>query len=207
MTAPLRASCVEDEARDTALAALDGSSDGYSAAARAAIAVADRLLAELSADAEVATALDSAACAKGCGWCCHQVVGITVAEESLLADAVAALPGPVRTRLACRTREAHERLSSIPVEQWQAHRIPCPLLEEGACLLHDSRPLPCRAVLSSDANVCRDWLQGGNVRIPLIALPRRIYSLAQSGLAQALAAQGIPPGPVSLVEALVMAFA
>jgi Fe-S-cluster containining protein len=210
MTAPsagLRAGDIEAEARTAAAAALAASAGAAAEAeaARAAIAVADRVMAELARQPDVAASLADAACRAGCSWCCHQVVGITTAEDSLLAEAIAALPAPARALLHGRRREAAARLARLPVEQWQAARVPCPLLDEsGLCVVHPSRPLPCRAVLSADAAACRAWREGEDVRIPLVALPRRVYSLAQSGLAQALAGAGIPPGPMSLIEALEM---
>ncbi|MDA8230965.1 MAG: YkgJ family cysteine cluster protein [Magnetospirillum sp.] len=199
--ATLRAADIEDRARSAATTVLTGGG-GLAEAARAAIAVADGLSDAFAQQPELASALAGGACTAGCGSCCHQVVGITAAEEALLTEAIEQLPADRRRGLRCRVEGAQAHLERLPVEQWQAARLPCPLLEDNLCILHPHRPLPCRAVLSADADACRRWLEGGDVRIPLIALPRRIYSLAQAGLAQALAGAGIPPGPVSLVEAL-----
>ncbi|MBI5164905.1 MAG: hypothetical protein HY985_13500 [Magnetospirillum sp.] len=198
----LRFADVEDAARSAAAAAL---AQGPMAAATAAIAAADRLMAEVAAEPGLAEALAGAACRAGCGWCCHQVVGITVAEEEMIVKAVIALPAETRCRIATRQRAAEARLAKLPVAEWQSARVPCPLLEDGACVLHDARPLPCRAVLSADAAICRRWYEGEDVRIPQIAAQRGVYSHAQAGLAQALAAAGIPPGPVALTEALALA--
>ncbi|MGE5547171.1 MAG: YkgJ family cysteine cluster protein [Solirubrobacterales bacterium] len=205
MSEPVRYADIEAEARDRAAAAL---AQGETAAARAAIAVAESAMAEALGQAEIATAVAGAACAKGCGWCCHQVVGITAAEEMMVVEAVQALPPAARAGIRCRAGAAEDRLARLPVERWQAERLPCPLLDDGACLIHAQRPLPCRAVLSADAGACRRWFEGEDgARIPLVAVQRRVYSSAQAGLAQALAGAGIPPGPVSLVEALVIALA
>jgi Fe-S-cluster containining protein len=206
MAAPasLRAAEVEDSARDAAAGILGAGGD-FSQAARAAIAVADTFMARLAQQPEVAESLASAACKAGCGSCCHQVVGITIAEEAMVVAAVNALSAESRQRLKKRVAAADCKLANLPVDQWQAARVPCPLLEDSQCVIHADRPLPCRAVLSTNAGTCQSWLAGEEgARIPLLALPRRIYSLAQSGLAQAIAAAGTPPGPVSLVEALLM---
>jgi Fe-S-cluster containining protein len=200
MSEPLRFGDIQQRA---CIAATHGLGKGLAAAARAAIAVADTVMAEASAQPHVAEAVAGAACGKGCGWCCHQVVGITAAEEDLLAEAFAAMPDDARRRLKARQTAAEVRLSQLSADKWQTARVPCPLLEDGACILHAARPLPCRAVLSADADACRRWREGEEeARIPLVAIQRGVYSHAQAGLAQALGMAGIPAQPVSLVEAL-----
>lgn len=200
------AAAIETAARDAARAVLAADPSGLAGAARAAIAEADRAMAALAAEPEVAEAVAGAACRAGCGWCCHQVVGITAAEEDLVAEAVRARPGDARARVRTRQNAAEARLRALPVERWQAARVPCPLLDDGRCAIHPDRPLPCRAVLSADEAACRAWHAGEDgARIPLVAAQRRAYSAAQAGLAQALAAAAIPPGPVSLTEALSLA--
>lgn len=203
---PPSAGAVEAAARDAAAAVLDESGD-FAAAARAAITVAETVMADAARQPAIAAALSGAACRAGCGDCCHQVVGITPAEEALLEEAVAALDPARRARLRHRAAEAGRRLSALPVGAWQAERVPCPLLEDQACVAHGGRPLPCRAVLSADAAACRRWLAGEQSGIPVVAVQRRVFGLAQAGLAQALAARGVPPGPVSLTEALSMILA
>jgi Fe-S-cluster containining protein len=204
MAAPATFGDIQDRARAEAAKALR---KGLPAAARAVIRLADSIAAEAAREPTVAKVLAGAACAKGCHWCCHQVVGITAAEEELVLAAVKALPTAIRTRVRTRQSQAECRLRALPVEQWQAARIPCPLLDEKACAIHAARPLPCRAVLSADSSACRAWHDGDEgARIPLVAIQRGIYSHAQAGLAQALGEAGMPPEPMALTEALALAF-
>lgn len=197
---------VETMARDAASAVLAADAFDLAGAARAAIAEAERAMAALSAVPEVAEAVAGAACRAGCGWCCHQVVGITAAEEEMVAEAARALPPDVQARVRARHCAALAKLKALPVARWQAARVPCPMLDDGRCAIHPDRPLPCRAVLSADEAACRAWHDGEDgARIPLVAAQRRVHGAAQAGLAQALAAAGIPPVPVSLVEALDLA--
>jgi Fe-S-cluster containining protein len=204
MAAPITFGDVQDRARAEAAKALR---KGLPAAARAVIRLADSIAAEAAGEPAVAQALSGAACAEGCSWCCHQVVGITAAEEELVLAAVQNLPADLRARVRTRQAQAECRLGSLPVEQWQAARVPCPLLDERRCVIHADRPLPCRAVLSADAGACRAWHDGDEgARIPLIAIQRGIYSHAQAGLAQALGEAGMPPAPMALTEALALAF-
>lgn len=201
---PLTFGNIHDQARAAAAKALG---KGLIPAARAAIAVADRLLAEVARQPQAVEALAGAACKAGCSWCCHQVVGITAAEEELVLDAVSRLSAEARGRVRARQAEAERRLACKPMAEWQAERVACPLLDDGLCAIHADRPLPCRAVLSADAGACRSWHDGDEAaRIPLIALQRGIYSHAQAGLAQALGEAGMPPAPMALTEALSLAF-
>jgi hypothetical protein len=185
--APLTFGDIHEQAHQAAATAL---AKGLIPAARAAIATADRILAEVSRDPAAAAALAGAACKAGCSWCCHQVVGITAAEEELVLEAVKKLPAAARGRV--RTRHAAAE---------------CPLLDDGLCAIHVDRPLPCRAVLSADAGACRSWHDGDEgARIPLVAVQRGVYSHAQAGLAQALGEAGMPPAPMALTETLSLAF-
>ncbi|CAA7627207.1 YkgJ family cysteine cluster protein [Magnetospirillum sp. UT-4] len=202
MTAPLTFGDVQEQARAAAAEAL---SKGLAAAARAAIDVAERIAAA-APEAESA-AIRDAACAAGCGWCCHQVVGVTAAEEELLLEAVNRLPADARARIRARQRAAERAACGRDMQEWQAARIACPLLDDSLCAVHSHRPLPCRAVLSADAGACRSWYEGADgARIPLVAFQRGVYAHAQAGLAHALAAAGMPPAPMALTEALALAF-
>ncbi len=176
---------------------------GPAAAALAAIHVADTALAAASADPGVGPKLKALACHRGCAWCCHQVVGVTPAEAALLAQAFAELPRGDQDRIRNRTQDVARRGQGLDQRGWWAAKLPCPLLgDDGGCVLHPVRPLPCRAYTSADDGLCRRSLEGEAVRIPVLAAQWTIYGQAQAGLSAALAAAGVDPGPVSLVDAL-----
>jgi len=174
---------------------------GLAAAARAVISLADAAL--VAARPEWGDKLDSLACAAGCTPCCHQVVGVTPAEQAMLAEAIAALPAPRRKRLAARAKALAAKAAGLDPRQYWAAKIPCAALaEDGRCLLHAARPLPCRGFNSADAGICRRSLDGEALRIPVLAAQFTLYGHAQAGLAQALAAAGVDPGPLRLVDVL-----
>lgn len=176
---------------------------GLASAARTAVRIADRALADAAREPENRTRLNGLACHAGCSWCCHQMVGITPAELALLMTGLTKLPISEHARIKARAADAGIRARGLDQRQWWAARIPCPLLaEDGRCVVHAERPLPCRGYTSADAGLCRRSLAGESVRIPMLALQWTAYGSAQAGLAQALAAAGIAPGPVSLVDAL-----
>ena len=91
------------------------------------------------------------ACRRGCSHCCHYPVGITFPEAMRLADAVRGRP-ELRQRILAADR-------ALAAQSWrQLVGVPCPLLIDDACALHEARPMPCRALGSLDAAACADAL-------------------------------------------------
>jgi hypothetical protein len=111
-------------------------------AARAA--AVHRAVQPLLEDTEVAAQL---ACRRGCSHCCHYPVGVTFPEAMRLADAVLRRP-----ELSPRVRDAD---AAVAKQSWeQLVGVPCPMLVDDACAIHDARPMPCRALGSLDAASC-----------------------------------------------------
>jgi Fe-S-cluster containining protein len=193
-------------ARDAALAAL-AQGGGAADAARAAITAADRYFDEVRRAVGLDAALARMACKAGCGWCCHQIVAITTAELSLLEQAIAALPPERRAAIAQLANDAMETGRGLDQRQWWASRIRCPLLgDDGLCVVHEARPLPCRAYNSADAEACRRSFEGEPVRAPVLAAQHGVYGHAQAGLAEALTQAGIVPGPLALAAGVATLF-
>lgn len=94
------------------------------------------------------------ACQAQCSACCHLKVSITMAEAIVLADAVGALPAPLRDRVARRLAAAAERLGHDPaLNRWHPP-LPCAFLEAGSCTVYDDRPFACRGHHSPDRDRC-----------------------------------------------------
>jgi Fe-S-cluster containining protein len=103
------------------------------------------------------------ACRPGCSQCCHGVFQISALDAHRLREGLAAAPGPVRSRVAERIRQAREHLlpffpgeASTGVlnaseeqielfEEW-AHADACPILDPATqtCDLYAFRPILCR---------------------------------------------------------------
>ena len=200
MTDPPPFAELAPRAHGAAVAALPA---GLAATARAVIAVADQALDAVAGDPAWRDKLAGLACAAGCSFCCHQLVGVTPAEAALLAEGVAALGAARRKRFVRRARSLAAQAVGLDQRRYWAAKLPCAALDDdGRCLLHAFRPLPCRGYNSANAELCRRSLDGEAVRVPVLAAQFTIYGHAQAGLAQALAAAGIDPGPVALVEVL-----
>ncbi|MBI3446691.1 MAG: YkgJ family cysteine cluster protein [Magnetospirillum sp.] len=187
---------------DAAAAALT-QGQGPVQATRAAIAATDTFFAMVSTALNLEAQLAAMACAAGCSWCCHQIVGITDAELALVAEAIAAKPAKARKAIFARAKAAMARGKGMDQRQWWAARIRCPLLEDdGLCGIHEARPLPCRAHNSADADACRRSFLGEPVRTPVLAAQQGIWANAQAGLAEALLQAGYQPRPLALAEAV-----
>ncbi|MBC7907807.1 MAG: YkgJ family cysteine cluster protein [Rhodospirillaceae bacterium] len=203
MSAAPRYSDGEAAARDAAAAELTAG-NAPAAAARAAIAAADAFLTKIVTVVGLQPQLDAIQCGAGCYSCCHQMVGVTVAELALIKAAIAALPEPERTAVLTRGADTARRAQGLSQGQWWAAKLRCPLLDDGGrCQVHAARPLPCRAMNSANAETCRRSFEGERLQIPTLAAQHRIYGHAQAGLAQALAAHGLSGQPVALGAELV----
>ena len=187
-------------AKDAAAAALP---HGQAAAARAAIAAGDAFFDTVRHALALDPQIERMACHAGCAWCCHQIVGVTVAELALLAETIAAMPPERRAVIAARAADAMALGAGMDQRQWWSARIRCPLLEDdGLCGVHAARPLPCRAYNSADDDACRRSYLGEAVRAPVLAAQHGVWAHAQAGLAEALGQAGIAPGPLALAEGI-----
>lgn len=124
-------------------------------------------------------------CSKGCSACCHQVVPIAPVEAVRLARLVEQMAEPRRSEVRRRFDAAMATMLEIGVglgppeykltgrvsadrTAWEDAstryfdaRIACPFLEDGACSIHDVRPLTCREYnVTSDPARCAK-LDGG----------------------------------------------
>jgi Fe-S-cluster containining protein len=92
-------------------------------------------------------------CRRGCTDCCHQLFQITEIEAAMVSAGVRELDPEVQRRIRARASgyiEARRAMVSHgEPEAWgqlppPGSRLLCPLLEDGACLIYDHRPLLCR---------------------------------------------------------------
>jgi Fe-S-cluster containining protein len=185
--APPRYSDIQAAAHQAAATALR-QGHGVTAAARAAIDAADAFMGTVIKAVGLEEQMAAIQCGAGCYHCCHQMVGVTGAELALAREAVDALPEPLREHTRARIAEIAERGKGLDQAGWWQARLRCPLLDDdGRCLIHAARPLPCRAMNSSNADTCRRSHAGERLQIPILAAQHRVYGHAQLGLAQALA--------------------
>lgn len=116
-------------------------------------------------------------CGSGCAHCCHFPVGVTFAEALRLHEVLAQAGAEQHQRVLAAAGTPGE---AVPWADLVGHA--CPLLEHGRCRTYAARPLPCRALASSDANACAAALQGP-VRVPRdeVAFWRGVGAVAALG--------------------------
>jgi hypothetical protein len=123
------------------------------------------------------------ACARGCPACCVSKIAVVAPEVLRIAAHLRATltPGALAA-LTARVHAADEETRGLSRAERAAAGIPCPLLEDGACSVHEVRPLVCRGWTSLDAAACeRHFADPGGV--PAAPSYRVGYELATAVLA------------------------
>lgn len=123
------------------------------------------------------------ACRKGCAPCCVSKVAVVAPEVLRLAAHLRATRSEDElTALLTRVRAADERTRGLDRRERALASVPCPLLEEDACSVHEVRPLLCRGWTSLDADACaQHFADPANAAVPPAYAPG--YELASAVLA------------------------
>lgn len=148
------------------------------------------------------------ACKAGCGWCCHQQVGVSVPEAVRIAAHVRALPAAEAAAMTARLRQVADKTREMDTLDWARAHVACPFLgADGNCMIYAVRPLRCRGAYSVDVEFCiacyedleamRARMQAGELQAVFLDTPERIYDSALAGVLQALR-RAAPKAVVSL---------
>lgn len=140
----------------------------------------------------------ASACKAGCGWCCHQQVGVSVPEAIRIAAHVRTLPEDEGKIMGARVTQVAESCGGMDTTQWLRTRTACPFLgADGNCMIYAVRPLRCRGVHSIDVDFCiacyedlesmRGKLHRGELKAVYLETPERIFDSALAGVLKALA--------------------
>lgn len=165
-----------------------------------------RLVDERAARGEIT----GVACAKGCWYCCTQMVAVTIPEVLRLAEHITNEWSPEQ-------REAlDERMASYMKATEAYHRGAtkvrprhvCPLLQDAACSVWLVRPIICRAFNSTDVDACirrKDNPQEDELPVPSITGQLQIGMSGRTGMRQALAKHGLDDSLYEMIPALIIA--
>ena len=136
------------------------------------------------------------ACKAGCGWCCHQQVGVSVPEAIRIAVHIRALPPAESDAVLGRVRALDDATNGLTTSMRAAGKWPCAFLVDGACTIYAVRPLRCRGLQSTDAGFCRKSFEDpeatraglalGTVRPTFLAQPQHIYDQILNGVLKTL---------------------
>jgi hypothetical protein len=144
-------------------------------------------------------------CAKGCAHCCHISVSAMAPEIFLVANGVrAAHPNDfeaVRARIRASASLTH---GVSPIERGR-RKLPCALLENGACTVYAARPGACRGAASASVRACEIAYSGGNAGIPTPSVWTVLRNAQLQAMWAALAAAELPSDSYDLNEAICVA--
>jgi hypothetical protein len=139
----------------------------------------------------------ASACRAGCGWCCHQQVGISAPEAIRIAAHIRTLPEAEGKAMAEAVTTAAKRTHGMTTLARAQSKLPCPFLGgDGACTIYAVRPLRCRGLHSIDVDFCiachedldgmRKRLAAGELKPVYLETPERIYDSTLAGVLRAL---------------------
>lgn len=157
-------------------------------------------------DEAVETHQPPLACSKGCDYCCHFPVNVSVPEVVAIIDYVERHFSPSQQQaLGERIREKRRALLQLTADQRRHTNIRCPLLkEDGCCSVYRVRPLGCRGFNSTDVEACRRRFEQPDKDISNPAFGYNVF--AARGVAQgvrlALKDAGLEPLQLDLIKAL-----
>jgi len=130
-------------------------------------------------------------CKKGCGACCVQLVPISDTEAREISKLIKTFSKAKKSALMSKFEAAKKQLTDANLWQRLSHpetiaedqmrslgheyfsqQIPCPFLEDGACSIHQVRPLSCREFLvTSPAEYCSN---PNELDVVTVDIPTRI---------------------------------
>lgn len=149
------------------------------------------------------------ACHKGCFWCCHQAVYANSFEIHYLTDHILKNFSKEKQKQILSIATAkNNRTNQLSANDVLKYKSPCPLLENGACLAYEARPMACRIYLSTKLPSCQEFFHHPENKKNYPALmdfPLRTGRMMNEGFRAALKENGIEPAELRLEEGLVSA--
>ncbi len=164
----------------------------------------DTVEAAFSAGADGEATRRSVACRKGCYFCCHVNVSATIPDAILVAETIRSGDA---SRFIPAIRATARRIAGLNPSERYRQAVPCPMLEDGACGIHEFRPTACRAYLATDARKCEASLrsaQSTGVPTPVesLAYPQQLSAAINGGVLQGCADTGLQNCAVELTQAV-----
>ena len=146
-------------------------------------------------------------CKKGCEWCCHQPVFALDYELKYLKDFISRnFSEETQIEIKRRAGNKKDKLSPLKEIDLLNAKYPCPLLENGACIAYQARPMACRIYLSGNVNSCLNFYHKpqNKTSIPvLLNLTLRTGQMMNEGFKAALKTNGIKTQEFRIEEKLV----
>jgi len=147
-------------------------------------------------------------CAKGCSWCCHQPVFGHSFELQYLANYIRLEFTPEEVlKIKEKARNKNLLVAGMSEEKMLNYKSPCPLLEDGACLAYNARPMACRIYLSTNVATCQRFYTQPDDKEnypALLDFPLRAGRMLNQGFLAALKQHGFSGTEYRIEERLSM---
>ena len=124
-------------------------------------------------------------CKKGCEWCCHQPVFALNYELDFLNAFIKTNSSESKLKIIKeKANNKKNKLHELKGDDLLNSKFPCPLLEDGACIAYEARPVACRIYLSKNLNSCIHFYKSPddkNSYPELLDLPMRLGRMINEG--------------------------
>lgn len=146
------------------------------------------------------------ACSRGCSTCCQAKVIVVAPEILRLGEYLRQTKSPEElSSILEKVRLADAVTRGLSREARAEAHVPCPLLDaDGACSVHDVRPLVCRSWTSYDAEACRTYWHAplGQPTPPQWPVGYELAQAVLAGLGKACLDGGFDGLPLEFIAAL-----
>jgi Fe-S-cluster containining protein len=167
------------------------------AAARLAATLLDRTTAKMAQSS-------SFACARGCSYCCYSAVPVSAPEVLALASHITAAGSAAGLDAATTISRTTER-AALQKSGTATGSLPCPLLVDDTCSVHEARPMSCRQTFSTSAAACREAKEGWRNDFPFVPAGINVGVMLRSLLISASRSAGLDSATYELSSALAIA--
>lgn len=145
-------------------------------------------------------------CKVGCEWCCHQPVFALDYELAYLQNYIDEYFDEERkAAIKSKAQRKERKLSALNNDELLNAKSPCPLLNDGACMAYEARPMACRIYLSTSLQSCLKFFNKPDDKTSFPALmdmPMRLGRMMNEGFKSALKLNGILPEEFRIEEKL-----
>jgi Fe-S-cluster containining protein len=149
---------------------------------------------------------NSVDCKKGCHWCCHQPVFALNYELDYLNHFIKAnFKNAKQKDIQAKARGKVKKLQGLKNDALLNSKHPCPLLENGACIAYNARPMACRIYLSTNVQTCLEFYNVPDDKSSYPALldfPMQAGRMMNEGFKSALKTTGFKPEEFRIEEKL-----
>jgi Fe-S-cluster containining protein len=144
------------------------------------------------------------ACGPGCPFCCHVRLTVSPPELLLVADHLRRTwPAECLDALKVKLANLDHLTRGRDAEAREAMRLPCPMLVDNSCGIHEVRPTSCRAVASVDVVACRQSYDSRMAEpVPQVTLQLNAANGVGYGVITGLIDSGFPMENIEFIAGL-----